>query len=48
MRSASRGQAIAGIGMVDHYTAPGAHHIKADDVCAELRALQAQTKDIKE
>jgi hypothetical protein len=34
--------------MFDHYTAPGVNHIKAGDVCAELRALQAQTKDIKE
>ena len=33
--------------MFDHYTGPGANHIKAADVCAELREIEAQTKDIK-
>jgi hypothetical protein len=34
--------------MFDHYTAPGANHIQADVVRAELRDLQAQTKSIEE
>jgi hypothetical protein len=34
--------------MFDYYTAPGAHHIKADVVRAELDDLKARTKSIGE